>query len=102
MCVSKTPISGKLFNASIIAIHRNGKQVPGKVGEMTLAGGDFLLLLAREDRENGNHERDLFFVSVPQKIAPPKSKWLKWVGVGAFAALILRNYRCTATCSMFV
>jgi di/tricarboxylate transporter len=78
----------KIFNASIIAIHRNGKQVPGKVGEMTLAGGDFLLLLAREDRENGNQERDLFFVSVPQKITPPKSKWLKWVGLGAFAALI--------------
>ncbi|MBA4058210.1 MAG: SLC13 family permease, partial [Marivirga sp.] len=61
----------------------------GKVGEMTLAGGDFLLLLAREDRENGDHERNLFFVSVPQKIAPPKAKWLKWVGAGAFAALIL-------------
>lgn len=79
----------KTFKASIIAIHRNGKQLPGKVGEMTLAGGDFLLLLARADRENGEHERDLFFVSVPQKIAPPKSKWLKWVGAGAFAALIL-------------
>ena len=26
----------KIFNASIIAIHRNGKQVPGKVGEMIL------------------------------------------------------------------
>jgi len=79
----------KRFNASIIAIHRNGKQVPGKVGEMTLAGGDFLLLLAREDRENGDQERDLFFMSVPHKIAPPKSKWLKWVGIGAFGALIL-------------
>lgn len=79
----------KTFKASIIAIHRNGKQVPGKVGEMTLAGGDFLLLLAREDRENGDQERDLFFVSVPHKMVPQKSKWLKWVGVGAFAALIL-------------
>jgi di/tricarboxylate transporter len=79
----------KRFNASIIAIHRNGKPVPGKVGEMTLAGGDFLLLLAREDRENGNQERDLFFMSVPHKIASPKPWWLKWVGVGAFAALIL-------------
>lgn len=79
----------KAFKASIIAIHRNGKQLPGKVGEMTLAGGDFLLLLAREDRENGEQERDLFFVSVPQKISPPKLKWLKWVGAGAFIALIL-------------
>jgi di/tricarboxylate transporter len=79
----------KTYKSSIIAIHRNGKQLPGKVGEMTLAGGDFLLLLASENRENGNHERDLFFVSTPQKIAPPKSKWIKWVGAAAFMALIL-------------
>ncbi len=79
----------KVFMSSIIAIHRNGKQLPGKVGEMTLAGGDFLLLLAREGHENANHERELFFVSAPQKIAPPKTKWLKWVGAAAFASLIL-------------
>lgn len=79
----------KTYNASIIAIHRNGKQVPGKVGEMTLAGGDFLLLLTRENQDAADHERDLFFVSVPQKITPARAGWLKWVGVGAFAALIL-------------
>lgn len=79
----------KTYNASIIAIHRNGKQVPGKVGEMTLAGGDFLLLLTRENQDANDHERDLFFVSVPQKITPPRASWLKWVGVGAFTALIL-------------
>ena len=32
------------FNASIIAIHRDGKKVAGKVGETVLSGGDFLLL----------------------------------------------------------
>lgn len=79
----------RTFMASIIAIHRNGNQLPGKVGEMVLAGGDFLLLLANAGRERGDHERDLFFLSVPQKIAPPRSKWLKWVGAGAIASLIL-------------
>lgn len=78
----------KRFNASIIAIHRNGKQVPGKVGEMVLSGGDFLLLLASENREQVAHEKDLFFVSEPKKIAPPKSPWLKYAGYGIFAALI--------------
>ncbi|HOX83444.1 MAG TPA: SLC13 family permease, partial [Chryseolinea sp.] len=52
----------KRFHASIIAIHRNGKQLPGKVGEMTLAGGDFLLLLASEKLESDNHDKDLFLV----------------------------------------
>jgi len=78
----------KKFSASIIAIHRDGKKVPGKVGEMTLSGGDFLLLLAKANRENG-HQNDLFFLSVPKKIVAPKSKLLKWVGAGAFLFLVL-------------
>lgn len=79
----------KKYNASIIAIHRNGKKVSGKVGEMHLAGGDFLLLLASESRENGTTEKDLFFVSVPKKIAPGKSRYVKWAGIASLALLIL-------------
>lgn len=76
------------FNASIIAIHRNGKQISGKVGEMHLAGGDFLLLLAGEEQFNGEFEKDLFFVSVPKKLATKKAPWLTWVGIGCFALLL--------------
>lgn len=76
------------FSASIIAIHRNGKRVSGKVGEMHLAGGDFLLLLADANRQNGNHEKDLFFLSVPKKIKEKKSPMKKVVGAASFALLI--------------
>lgn len=76
------------YNASIIAIHRNGKRVSGKVGEMHLAGGDFLLLLANEQRQNGNHEKDLFLLSVPKKIKDEKPKWMKVVGLASLALLI--------------
>ena len=79
----------KKFNASIIAIHRNGKRVPGKVGEMQLAGGDFLLLLARDHRDYANHEKDLFFLSIPKKIKSPKNKWISWVGLVCFGLLLL-------------
>ena len=80
----------KKFHASIIAIHRNGKRVPGKVGEMDLAGGDFLLLLAGDHRENGtNHEKDLFFLSVPKKVKTEKSKNLKVVGVLSVVLLVV-------------
>lgn len=79
----------KTYNASIIAIHRNGKQLPGKVGEMTLAGGDFLLLLTKENQHNADHERDLFFVTKPQKLIPPKSRWLSGLGLACFVALVL-------------
>jgi di/tricarboxylate transporter len=78
----------KKYNASIIAIHRNGKRVPGKVGEMHLSGGDFLLLLANEKRENGTHEKDLFFLSVPKKVKTERSKWAGWLGVLSLGLLI--------------
>jgi len=78
----------KKFNASIIAIHRNGKRVPGKVGEMNLAGGDFLLLLAGDNRENGNHEKDLFFLSVPKKVKSEKSKNFRILGILIVVLLI--------------
>ncbi len=78
------------FNASIIAIHRNGKRVPGKVGELNLAGGDFLLLLAGENQEKGNrnHEKDLFFLSVPKKVKSEKSKNLSIIGALSVVILI--------------
>jgi len=78
----------KRFHASIIAIHRNGKRVPGKVGEMHLAGGDFLLLLAGDHLENGNHEKDLFFLSVPKKVKTAKNKNLKFVGIATVLLLV--------------
>ena len=77
------------FDASIIAIHRNGKQMAGKVGEMTLAGGDFLLLLASDKLDKRDHEKDLFLISVPTKVASPKPKWYKWFGIASFGCLII-------------
>lgn len=79
----------KRFKSSVIAVHRNGKQVPGKVGETTLAGGDFLLLLASEENDNGSTEKDLYFLSTPKKITTKKSKWLPYLGLAAFAFLLL-------------
>lgn len=79
----------KKFHASIIAIHRNGKRLPGKVGEMHLAGGDFLLLLAGDQRENGsNHEKDLFFLSVPKKVKSERNKNIRVVGLLSVLLLI--------------
>src|SRR5687768_2299724 len=79
----------KKFHASIIAIHRNGKRVPGKVGEMNLAGGDLLLLLAGDQRENGsNHEKDLFFLSVPKKVKSEANKNIRVVGLLSVLLLI--------------
>ncbi len=79
----------KKFNASIIAIHRNGKRVPGKVGEMNLAGGDFLLLLAGDHSQNGtSHEKDLFFLSVPRKVTGEKAEKIRNYRVLGFLSVL--------------
>jgi di/tricarboxylate transporter len=76
------------FNASIIAIHRNGKQVSGKVGEMKISGGDFLLLLSgEEDLSNGN-QGDLFFISIPTRLNSKRPAWINWFGMATFLMLI--------------
>jgi di/tricarboxylate transporter len=38
-----------LFDAAILAIHRNGERIPGKIGNVRLKAGDVLLVLAGED-----------------------------------------------------
>lgn len=77
------------FNASIIAVHRDGKRLVGKMGETQLAGGDFLLLLAGESSIKNDQHKDLFYLSAPQKLSPKKPFWYKWLGFSVFAALIL-------------
>ena len=79
----------KKFSSSVIAVHRNGKRVPGKVGETVLSGGDFLLLLASGELDRTQQEKDLYFVSAPKKITEKRAKWLPYLGVAAFGFLIL-------------
>lgn len=79
----------KRFKASVIAVHRNGKQVPGKVGEAVLAGGDFLLLLAGEENDYADYEKDLYFLSTPKKLDSKRPSWLPILGVASFAFLLL-------------
>lgn len=76
------------FNASIIAIHRDGKQVSGKVGEMKLSAGDFLLLLAKDEELNQSSHTDLFFISVPTKLENKRSWWFNWFGLASFLLLV--------------
>lgn len=76
------------FNASIIAIHRHGKRVAGSVGELELAGGDFLLLLSDGKDEVVKHEKDLFPISLPRRINEKKPRWYAWVGAVCFALLV--------------
>ncbi len=77
------------FNASIVAIHRDGKRISGKVGEMHLSGGDFLLLLAGDQVTNATGHKDLVFLSMPQKITTDKPWWSPWAGGIGFIILLI-------------
>ncbi len=51
------------FDSAIIAIHRNGERIGGKIGEVTLAAGDLLLLVTGDDfMKKINSSIDFFLI----------------------------------------
>ncbi|MFN3840964.1 MAG: SLC13 family permease [Cyclobacteriaceae bacterium] len=78
----------KKFNASIVAIHRDGKRVSGRIGERQLSGGDFLLLLSGNHQHANLQEKDVFFVSVPRKVESRRSALRAGVGIGSAVLLV--------------
>ncbi|MCG8410412.1 MAG: SLC13 family permease [Bacteroidales bacterium] len=53
-----------LFDAAVIAIHRNGERISGHIGDIDLKAGDVLLLFAGADFvSRSNHTQDFYFIS---------------------------------------
>ena len=67
------------YNAAIVAIHRNGERISGKIGEIRLRQGDLLLLYAGKDfRQRADLYRDIFIISqLKERLQPNRKKvWL--------------------------
>ncbi|MEM9833486.1 MAG: SLC13 family permease [Bacteroidota bacterium] len=63
------------YDAAIVAIHRNGERLSGKIGEIKLRQGDLLLLYAGRDfRNRADLYRDIFIVSQVKEFLQPKRK----------------------------
>lgn len=61
--VRETNFRGK-YDAAIIAIHRNGEKISGKIGKVKLNAGDVLLLLVGDDFNNLSSETlDFYLIS---------------------------------------
>ena len=61
--VKETNFRGK-YDAAIIAIHRNGEKISGKIGEVILNAGDVLLLLVGDDFNSLSSETlDFYLIS---------------------------------------
>ncbi|MCF6171880.1 MAG: SLC13 family permease [Bacteroidales bacterium] len=50
------------YDAAILAVHRNGEKMSGKIGDVTLIAGDLLLLVTGEDFTNRTTDSSDFFV----------------------------------------
>ena len=101
--VSKTAKSSGFrgrFDAAIIAIHRNGERISGKIGDVRFMAGDVLLLLAGEDFPKSISEsNDIYSISkIKEYKTLPAYKSVALIG-GTFAAIVIASIGIT---SLFV
>jgi len=59
--VKESNFRGK-YDAAILAVHRNGERISGKIGLVKLEAGDLLLLVTGEDFENRAADSSDFFI----------------------------------------
>ncbi|GGF71953.1 SLC13 family permease [Alteromonas lipolytica] len=78
-----------LFDAAVVAIRRDGEQLSGKLGEIKLQAGDFLLLAAGPDFHSRHNIAKNFFILSEQRIARPLSTPQEWITVGGFLITVL-------------
>jgi di/tricarboxylate transporter len=78
------------YQATVLAIHRSGDRVAGKLGEVTLAAGDTLLVLADSAfRANWRDRRDFLLVSQMAGTPPVGSRKAAIVLTAVFTVILL-------------
>lgn len=80
----------KRYDAAIVAIHRNGEKLSGKLGNIKLHQGDLLLLYAGKDFKNrADLYRDIFIVSQVKEMLRPNKKKVRSFLIVAVAAIAM-------------
>ncbi|HEV7330515.1 MAG TPA: SLC13 family permease [Flavisolibacter sp.] len=79
----------KRFNATIIALHRQGKRVTGSIGESVLNAGDLLLLLGAEKMPHNSADLFLLKRHDVELLTPRQLVVTKSVTVAAVVLLVL-------------
>ncbi|MBW3577838.1 MAG: SLC13 family permease [Actinobacteria bacterium] len=77
------------YGAAIVAIHRAGAPVRGKLGEVRIRPGDALLLLADRDFADRWSDRRDFLLIVPVDAEPPKVDRRAWFVLIVLAAMVV-------------
>jgi di/tricarboxylate transporter len=77
------------YNSAVIAVARDGKHIPGKIGDIVLQPGDTLLLEGHPDfAEQQRNSSDFFLVSHVENSTPIHHD-RSWVAVAILAGMIL-------------
>jgi di/tricarboxylate transporter len=76
------------YGGAVVAVHRAGERVPGKLGEVRLRPGDVLLILGETDfRKRWRDEPDFLIVAPLDGGPPPRREKAPVVGVVLLAVL---------------
>jgi len=82
-----------VYDAAVIAVHRNGERVPGKIGEIVLRAGDTLLLQCAVGFYRAHrHSADFYLVSELEEGAKPRYE-RAWLALVVMAVMVT----CVAT-----
>jgi len=78
-----------VYDAAVVAVHRNGERVPGKIGTIVLRPGDTLLLQTAPGfiRAHRNSP-DFYLTSELSESGSPRYE-LAWVAIGVLAAMVV-------------
>ena len=88
------------YHAAIVAIHRNGERLSGKIGEYYIQPGDLLLLYAGDQFENRmDVYRDLVVISELKKKKKPAVNKVWGMSIISLVALVLLI---TSSFSLFI
>lgn len=77
------------YDAAVIAVHRNGERVPGKLGDIILNTGDTLVFQASTNfAERHRNSPDFYLVSeVPESHVPRHDR--AWLAIGTFSLMVV-------------
>lgn len=77
------------YDAAAVAIHRNGKILSGKLGELSLEIGDLLLIVAgKEFAQRSNRDKNLYLVSILEQWKSKPTKGKSWFVVLSILVLL--------------
>ncbi len=77
------------YRAAVVAIHRAGERVPGKLGDVRLHAGDVLLVLGRSSFVEGWRDSGEFLVIAPLGDARPLRRDKAWIVEIVLAAFLV-------------